>query len=127
MKIADLRPENFISARSLPLTWSRRESVRKDVILQVLCALRFLLQRQEGASPFLDTKYHVGRGEDFDQDDPLRGDQVIYSWIQGRGLEALTDHARWLEKEETVGADLPDGDPGYHTGLSLLACLPALD
>jgi len=204
MKPADLRPEDFVGAKSHPLTWSRREEIRKDVILQVLSALRFLLQRQEGDKPFLDTKFQVGSGKDFDRDDPLRGGHVIYTWIQGRGLEALADHARWLEKEEAIGEELreslisairvvlprvigsmeaalalptapadekqelveiflrsweafagrfvrkeyhllpvpcldqwgneskaipavPDGDPGYHTGLSLLACLPALN
>jgi len=106
MKPADLRPEDFVGAKSHPLTWSRREEIRKDVILQVLSALRFLLQRQEGDKPFLDTKFQVGSGKDFDRDDPLRGGHVIYTWIQGRGLEALADHARWLEKEEAIGEEL---------------------
>ena len=35
-------------------------------------------------------------GEDFAQDDPIRGRGAIYGWIQGRGLESLVGHARFL-------------------------------
>ncbi|HJP32148.1 MAG TPA: hypothetical protein QGF95_16505 [Candidatus Latescibacteria bacterium] len=48
--------------------------------------------------PFVDTKLDLITGRDFAPDDPIRGRDAIYGWIQGRGLEALAGHARWWEK-----------------------------
>lgn len=47
--------------------------------------------------PFVDSKLDLHSGVDFPADDPVRGRQTIYGWIQGRGLEALVGHAAWLE------------------------------
>ena len=55
--------------------------------------------------PFIDTKFSLIDGEDFPDDDPIRGRGTIYSWIQGRGLEAFVAHARWLE---TMGSEYKD-------------------
>ncbi len=46
--------------------------------------------------PFVDTKLDLKTGRDFRADDPIRGRDAIYGWIQGRGLEALAGHAAWL-------------------------------
>ena len=46
--------------------------------------------------PFIDTKLDLKTGRDFRADDPIRGRDAIYGWIQGRGLEALAGHATWL-------------------------------
>ena len=46
--------------------------------------------------PFIDTKLDLKTGRDFRADDPIRGRDAIYGWIQGRGLEALAGHAAWL-------------------------------
>lgn len=48
--------------------------------------------------PYLDTKLNLITGDDFDPADPLRGHGTVYGWIQGRGLEALVDHVRWLRR-----------------------------
>ncbi len=80
--------------------------LREDLVLQILCSLRFILDRQHSSSSFLDTKVNLATGEDFPASDPVRGPNTIYSWIQGRGLEALTEHARWLEHEPSVGDEL---------------------
>ena len=48
--------------------------------------------------PFIDTKLNLISGADFPDDDPIRGRNAIYGWIQGRGLEALAGHANWLER-----------------------------
>lgn len=48
--------------------------------------------------PFIDTKLDLITGEGFPEDDPIRGRNAIYGWIQGRGLEALAGHARWLTR-----------------------------
>jgi hypothetical protein len=48
--------------------------------------------------PFVDTKLDLITGEDFRVDDPIRGRDAIYGWIQGRGLEALAGHCRWMKR-----------------------------
>ncbi|NIA30425.1 MAG: hypothetical protein GWP06_11010 [Actinobacteria bacterium] len=49
--------------------------------------------------PWIDTKIDLLRGTDFAQDDPLRGPQMIYGWIQGRALEALVEHILWMRRK----------------------------
>lgn len=48
---------------------------------------------------WIDTKISLITGEDFDEDDLLRGPETIYGMIQGRALESLTGHAKWLSKQ----------------------------
>ena len=48
---------------------------------------------------FIDTKLNIITGQDFyptAAGEEFKSKTVIYSWIQGRGLEALTGHAQWL-------------------------------
>lgn len=47
---------------------------------------------------FIDTKLDIARGEDFPENDPVRGRNAVYGWIQGRGLEALAGHLTWLAR-----------------------------
>jgi len=51
---------------------------------------------------FIDTKLSVITGRDFDDSSEparnIRGKEIVYSWIQGRGLEALARHAEWLKQ-----------------------------
>ena len=49
--------------------------------------------------PWIDTKFNIITGADFPPDDPIRGPQTIYAWIQGRALEALAGHARYLNQQ----------------------------
>ncbi len=46
---------------------------------------------------WIDTKYDPVTVEDFPEDAVHSGD-TIYSWIQGRGLEAVSGHCKWFEK-----------------------------
>ncbi len=64
-----------------------------------------ILGRCEGnpSYPWIDTKFNVGTGEDFLDSDPIRGRSVVYSWIQGRGLEALSEYLRFFMRTETSG------------------------
>lgn len=55
--------------------------------------------------PFIDTKLDLITGSDFPADDPVRGPNAIYGWIQGRGLEALAGHCRWMRRRR-LGPDL---------------------
>jgi len=45
---------------------------------------------------FIDTKLDILTGKDFPEDNILFGRQTIFSWIQGRGLEALAGHYNWI-------------------------------
>ena len=52
--------------------------------------------------PFLDTKYDVPGRRDFAADDPFRGKNAVFGWIQGRGLESLVVHAEWLAQVQAA-------------------------
>ncbi len=51
---------------------------------------------------FIDMKLSLLDGRDFDPADPIRGKGTIYGWIQGRGLEALAGHYRWLQRNQDI-------------------------
>ncbi len=72
----------------------------EDYRLMLGCVLEAMLDRYDRRRdyPFLDTKLDLRTGEDFAEDDPLRGPGTIYGWIQGRGLEALAGHEAWLRR-----------------------------
>ena len=63
-----------------------------------ITVMQAIIARYEATAdyPFIDTKLSLITGVDFADDDPIRGRGAIYGWIQGRGLEALAGHARWL-------------------------------
>lgn len=68
----------------------------EEITATVRTALESIVARQQADYPFIDTKFSPVTGENFAESDPLRGSDVIYTWIQGRGLEALAEHLRWL-------------------------------
>lgn len=78
-------------------------AVEIDVVVRE--ALKTILARQREDYPFIDTKFSLVTGENFREADVLRGPETIYSWIQGRGLEALAGHEQWLAGMRE-GADL---------------------
>jgi mannose/cellobiose epimerase-like protein (N-acyl-D-glucosamine 2-epimerase family) len=52
--------------------------------------------------PFIDTKLNIITGENIYPPAPgqdYNAKNIIFSWIQGRGMEALVGHAQWLDKE----------------------------
>ena len=70
------------------------------ITLEVLDAI-IDRSKQDPEYPFINTKldiingnniYPPAPGEDYNAKD------IIFSWIQGRGLEALAGHAKWLEQ-----------------------------
>jgi hypothetical protein len=75
-----------------------------DYKRMLLCVLDAILRRFERNRdyPFIDTKLSLLTGKDFAADDPLRGKNVIYGWIQGRGLEALAGHVTWLRRQRDI-------------------------
>jgi mannose/cellobiose epimerase-like protein (N-acyl-D-glucosamine 2-epimerase family) len=67
--------------------------------LMLISVLQAILDRYEKHSDyhFIDTKLSLIDGHDYTHDDLVRGQNMIYAWIQGRGLEALAGHALWLK------------------------------
>ena len=63
-----------------------------------MTVIRSIIRRceRDTSYPFIDTKFSLLDGKDFPDDDPIRGKRTIYSWIQGRGLEAFVAHADWF-------------------------------
>jgi hypothetical protein len=45
---------------------------------------------------WIDTKLNIITGLDFPDEDNIRSKNIIYSWIQGRGLESLSLHCKWI-------------------------------
>lgn len=78
------------------------------MLVSVMSAIVDRYERRPGY-PYIDTKLDLITGADFDPADPLRGHGTVYGWIQGRGLEALADHCRWLRRH-----------PGIEAGLNLV-------
>ena len=89
---------------TIPVTETGIASIRRDCRAMVLSVLDAILRRsgRDPNYPFIDTKRNLLSGVDFAADDPLRGRDTIYCWIQGRGMEALAQHARWVEQQSTL-------------------------
>jgi len=56
-----------------------------------------ILERFSTDYPWIDMKYDIISKKDYNLDDETRGQNSIYSWIQGRGLESMALHADWFE------------------------------
>lgn len=69
----------------------------RAMLLAVMAAIADRYERTPGY-PFIDTKLDLITGEDFDADDPLKGPDAVSGWIQGRGLESLAGHCRWMRR-----------------------------
>ena len=72
------------------------KAVCSDYAIMCTTVMRAIADRYDPAYPFVNTKLDLITGQDFAADDPVRGKQAVYGWIQGRALEALAGHARWL-------------------------------
>ena len=71
-----------------------------DYEAMLLSVMSVIADRYEKDShyPFIDTKIDIWTGQDFPENDPVRGKNTIYGWIQGRGLEALAGHCFWIKQ-----------------------------
>ena len=74
------------------------------MLVTVMTAIADRYDRSTGY-PYIDTKLDLITGEDFPDDDPIRGKNAVYTWIQGRGLEALAGHCLWMRRRG-MGASL---------------------
>ncbi|NLF32034.1 MAG: hypothetical protein GX591_14250 [Planctomycetes bacterium] len=82
----------------------------QDARIMVLSVLAMIMDRHERHRdyPFIDTKLNILQRKDLPAHDPIAGRNRIYSWIQGRGLEALAVHEQWLRQTSTVAPALRD-------------------
>ncbi|AQQ70516.1 hypothetical protein SMSP2_00868 [Limihaloglobus sulfuriphilus] len=78
-------------------------AVRDDYKIIISRALEAVLDRYEDNDnyPWVDTKLDILTGRDFPDDDIIRGKHTVYGWIQGRALESIAEHAKWL-KNNTI-------------------------
>jgi hypothetical protein len=83
------------------------EAVRgaaRDYEVMLVSILDAILERYERdpSYHFINTKLSIITGEDFpelaDASRDFKGKSAVYGWIQGRGLESLVGHIRWLAK-----------------------------
>jgi len=76
------------------------DKIIADYTKMNLSVLDFILDRFESdiCYGWIDTKYNIMEGKDFSDDDEIRGKKAVYGWIQGRALESLACHAKWLSK-----------------------------
>jgi hypothetical protein len=65
-----------------------------------LASLRWLLARPELPGGWLNTKLHSITLRDYDASDGARAPEITYGWIQGRGLEALVNHAAFARESD---------------------------
>jgi hypothetical protein len=83
----------------------------KDYEAILLANLDALIARYENDPNYqlIDTKLNLITGEDFTRATSSRNDfksrTCVFGWIQGRGLEALVGHARWLPTCSIQAAD----------------------
>jgi mannose/cellobiose epimerase-like protein (N-acyl-D-glucosamine 2-epimerase family) len=77
----------------------------ETILVDVLDAILTRYERDPG-SPYIDTKLDIVTGRDFAPDGPeFTRKHIIYPWIQGRGLESLAGHLRWLPSCSVLDAD----------------------
>src|SRR3569623_2201274 len=92
----------FKRSIAAPDIFSNLDALLHDYEVMLATIMRTLLDRHERDPqyPFIDTKLSIITGKDFPQEEDetraFKGKTAIFGWIQGRGLEAFAQHARWL-------------------------------
>lgn len=99
---------NVFAPLAIPLAEiTKSKPLYESILLSVLDAILDRYER-DPRYHFIDTKLSVITGQDFDdlneKERKIRGKNVIYSWIQGRGLEASARHAEWLKSCSLLSA-----------------------
>lgn len=71
------------------------------VMKQIIDDTMMLMLQRRTLRPdygWIDLKLDAISGEDMFESDGIRGKNHIYSWIQGRGLEAIATHLKWYDR-----------------------------
>ena len=84
-------------------TLAEVRSALADYHPMLLSIMHVIAERSERnfGGRLLDTKFSTLTGASYPSDDPLRGPGIVYGYIQGRGLEALAEHCRWIETSKS--------------------------
>ncbi|MBM9595440.1 AGE family epimerase/isomerase [Roseitranquillus sediminis] len=83
--------------------------------------LNWMLERPRLHGRFLNTKLNPLTLLDYGPSDGMRGPDWLYGWIQGRGLEAVTTHARrYEETDPDFAARLDEAGRSLYTALDEL-------
>jgi mannose/cellobiose epimerase-like protein (N-acyl-D-glucosamine 2-epimerase family) len=74
----------------------------------LLSSMNLIADRYESDPDYhwIDTKLNLITGDDFSKDDTLRSKDIVYSWIQGRGLESISLHIEWIRNNCVAKNDL---------------------
>ncbi|MCK5801303.1 MAG: AGE family epimerase/isomerase, partial [Lentisphaeria bacterium] len=85
----------------------------EELALVVRENLAFILARYRSAARpgLLDTKVDLLTGESFatpEQAGTVWSEDIVYTWIQGRGLEALAGHLGWLKGQSAAVGELDE-------------------
>lgn len=98
--------------------WPGLLSITTGYEVMLLRVLEAIIDRfdRDGGYRFIDTKLDLVTGKDFypvvDKAEAFRSREVIYAWIQGRGLEAMAGHLKWL----SVAGAIENSDRGLLSG-----------
>jgi len=71
------------------------------VMKQIIDDTMMLILQRRALRPdygWIDLKLDAISGEDAFESDGIRDKNHVYSWIQGRGLEAIATHLRWYDR-----------------------------
>lgn len=92
------------------LQLDRWHDLIRDARAMIVTSMQEVLRRFERDPQYglIDTKFSLLTGHDFAADDPIRGRNTIFGWIQGRGLESLATHAPWLERADWLEPSVRD-------------------
>jgi mannose/cellobiose epimerase-like protein (N-acyl-D-glucosamine 2-epimerase family) len=77
-------------------------AVLPDYEVMLASVMDLILKRfeRDPGYPYINTKLSIFTGEDFPEPQDafadFKGRSAVFGWIQGRGLEALAGHVRWL-------------------------------
>lgn len=85
-----------------------RSQVALDAQRVILANLATLLERAANAPdyPFTNMKLRVDDDRDFfDSGDPVRGKDAVFGWAQGRALESLAGHDRWIAEHTLLSVE----------------------
>ena len=94
----------------MPKTLKDIQEKFTSITLEVLDAV-IARSEQDPEYPFIDTKLNIISGENIyppAPDQEYNAKNIIFSWIQGRGMEALAGHAQWLEEKASENRERID-------------------
>ena len=83
-------------------------SARRTYVAANAGTLRWMLSRPPLFESFLNTKQNSITLADYSDADGWRGPDFLYGWIQGRGLEAISTHAAFFERDDAQLASALD-------------------